>query len=89
MQIREGKGLLSSACYDLVGHEPVRIILRPLCKCLCKPDSITMYDLLQRIGQVQFNLTSSRLIHNAIVVEASLEQELPTPWAIVVVKAGL
>lgn len=47
--------------------------------------------LLQRTGQVQFNLTSSRLMlsHKAIVVEAGLEQELPTPRAIVVVKAGL
>lgn len=43
VQIGEGKGLLSSASYDLVGHEPMRIVLRPLCKCLCKHDSTTVY----------------------------------------------
>lgn len=50
-----------------------------------------MLDLLQRTGQVQFNLTSPRLMlsHNARVVEAGLEPELPTPWVMVVVKAGL
>lgn len=50
-----------------------------------------MLDLLQRTGQVQFNLTSSSLMlsHNVKVVEASLEPELPTPWAVVVGKAGL
>lgn len=50
-----------------------------------------MLDLLQRTGQVQFSLTSSRLIlsHNAIVVDAGLELELPTPWTMMVVKAGL
>lgn len=50
-----------------------------------------MLYLLQRTGQVQFNLSSSRLMlsHNAILVEAGLETELPTPWAMVVVKAGL